>query len=368
VLAPVALLLLAGLFFSEERPSPRHCVAALVAGLLALVAVAAVGTGAGAEWDVDAAWIGWRATAVIAVVGLVAWWTRAPEHRRRGASAVLAAAFVLGLGHAVVSWRSAFGTWTVPRGEGLLASLASRPDLAPAGGAPMRVHLPLDAARHNAGMVLGTSTEAGYVAFSLDRVWTFIHEAAGVPLPRNNTFPAPEIFARPFPYDSLSLTVGAAERRFEVRRDPDPRAFLAPCAESVPTWRDAVTRIAGGHDVHRCALIENARAASVPRSLAAGSASIVSFAAERVRVRVDAPGEALLVLSEAWYPGWRATVDGRDVPVLPANAWMRAAVVPAGAREVVFEFRSRLLGPGALVTALGLAALALALRRGDATS
>jgi uncharacterized membrane protein YfhO len=77
---------------------------------------------------------------------------------------------------------------------------------------------------------------------------------------------------------------------------------------------------------------------------------------------MDAPRDALVVLAEAWYPGWRARADGRDVPCLPVNAWMRAAAVPAGTREVVFYYRSRLLWPGAALSVLGLLAAAWARR------
>jgi hypothetical protein len=214
------------------------------------------------------------------------------------------------------------------------------------------VLVPLSAARYNAGMALGYSSPAGYVGVAPERVWTFIHEAIGVPPPLHNTGPSPEIFSRPLPYGTMSLAVGfdRATQRFVMARAPDARAYLAPCAQQVPTWRDAVRLVAAGHDVHRCALLEGGLGPAAP--LASGTAVVSAFAPERVTVDVDAAGPALLVLGEAWYPGWQARVDGGRVEAVPVNAWMRAAPVPAGRHQVVFNFRSRLLAAGALVSAL----------------
>ncbi len=50
---------------------------------------------------------------------------------------------------------------------------------------------------------------------------------------------------------------------------------------------------------------------------------------------ISSPTPAYLVLSEVWYPGWRATVNGVETPVLRANYALRAVEVPAG--EVTVE-------------------------------
>ena len=46
-----------------------------------------------------------------------------------------------------------------------------------------------------------------------------------------------------------------------------------------------------------------------------------------------------LVVSQVHYPGWQASVDGRDVAVEPYNGVLQAIAVPAGAREVELTFR-----------------------------
>jgi hypothetical protein len=48
--------------------------------------------------------------------------------------------------------------------------------------------------------------------------------------------------------------------------------------------------------------------------------------------------EALLVVTDAWYPGWRATVNGRPAPIAEVNAFQRGIRVPAGESSVVMRY------------------------------
>ena len=64
-------------------------------------------------------------------------------------------------------------------------------------------------------------------------------------------------------------------------------------------------------------------------------------AKNRVTVRIrDAQG-GWLVLHEQWARGWRAEVDGTEIPVLRADHVYRAVLLPAGSGpgEHVVEFR-----------------------------
>ncbi|MEG1585477.1 MAG: YfhO family protein, partial [Bacteroidales bacterium] len=47
----------------------------------------------------------------------------------------------------------------------------------------------------------------------------------------------------------------------------------------------------------------------------------------------------LAVFSEIYYPGWTATIDGKDAQIIRADYVLRALRIPAGTHEVVFTFR-----------------------------
>lgn len=70
------------------------------------------------------------------------------------------------------------------------------------------------------------------------------------------------------------------------------------------------------------------------------------------RVKSDAP--ALLVLTDLYYPGWEAQVNGDDAAILEAYDFCRAVEVPEGESVVVFEFRPTGWTVGLLGLALGL--------------
>jgi uncharacterized membrane protein YfhO len=81
-------------------------------------------------------------------------------------------------------------------------------------------------------------------------------------------------------------------------------------------------------------------------------------------LEVWSSGRTLLVMSDAHYPGWTATVDDRPVPIRRANFALRAIPIPSGRHVVRFEYRplSVLLGTilsGVTIVGL-LAAVAIA--------
>ena len=65
---------------------------------------------------------------------------------------------------------------------------------------------------------------------------------------------------------------------------------------------------------------------------------IVAYEPDRVVVEVEAAAPAFLILSDLYYPGWHAAVDGQRAPLLKANYLMRAVPVPAGRHVVEFTY------------------------------
>lgn len=65
---------------------------------------------------------------------------------------------------------------------------------------------------------------------------------------------------------------------------------------------------------------------------------VVSFAADRVVVRIDAPARGVVVLNEKMFPGWHAAVDDSDSPGFRANYLLRAVVVEPGAHTITWTY------------------------------
>jgi hypothetical protein len=72
-------------------------------------------------------------------------------------------------------------------------------------------------------------------------------------------------------------------------------------------------------------------------------------------LETEAPRPTVLAVSQAWYPGWEARVNGAPVPVLRAWGALQAVALPAGKHRVELHLRSRRLGMGLGLAVLGLA-------------
>jgi len=78
------------------------------------------------------------------------------------------------------------------------------------------------------------------------------------------------------------------------------------------------------------------------------------FTRNRVRLRLRAPRPGLVYCSEADAPGWVATVNGAESPILPANYGFRAVAVPEGDVVVELSYLPPLLRFGLSVSAAAL--------------
>jgi len=77
-------------------------------------------------------------------------------------------------------------------------------------------------------------------------------------------------------------------------------------------------------------------------------------------VEVDADRDALLVLSYAWQPGWKASVDGHEVEVVRTNGLVLGIPVASGRHDVHVWFEPPGVRLGALITVQSFAILVLA--------
>jgi len=143
-----------------------------------------------------------------------------------------------------------------------------------------------------------------------------------------------------------------------------PRAFLVHAYETTPDSL-ALRRVQSqDFDASRTALLdpEHARALTLEfsgRPSGAGQPSSVRWIqheVNRLALEVETPEPALLIISDNYYPAWRATVDGEDTPVLRADYTLRAVQVPAGRHEVLLEYHSPLLQASVWTTILSVLA------------
>lgn len=134
-----------------------------------------------------------------------------------------------------------------------------------------------------------------------------------------------------------------------------PRAYLVG-EVVVPSGDNALLAalFSPGTDLRRVAFVEHPEQSFRGNTDAVGAAEIVRYEANEVRILVKANNEAVLVLSDTWYPGWYAKVNGKPAEVLRANYAFRAVRVPNGASTVVFSYQPISVRAGMWVSGIAL--------------
>jgi len=85
---------------------------------------------------------------------------------------------------------------------------------------------------------------------------------------------------------------------------------------------------------------------------------ISNYRPTHVEIQSKSSVPAILLLTDSYYPGWRATIDGIPTEILRANYTFRAVVIPPGIRQVSFRYAPTSFNIGAVISGTSLIALA----------
>jgi hypothetical protein len=135
-----------------------------------------------------------------------------------------------------------------------------------------------------------------------------------------------------------------------------PRSMLVFSASPVVDDATALARLSdGSFDPNREVLLAGP-ASGLSSSLLGQPIEPDTQTPGHWRAHVNVPASGYLLQRESWYPGWRARVDGDEVPVERADVLFRAVPLSPGEHDVEVYFESDSFRRGALVSLLGLLA------------
>lgn len=106
-------------------------------------------------------------------------------------------------------------------------------------------------------------------------------------------------------------------------------------------------------DLSRKAILEEPPQLSV-NNKGIGNIRVISYAPEHVELRGETNENGVLVLSDNYYPGWKAFIDGKEVSILRANYTFRAVAVPKGNHTIVFRYHPLSFYLGLYVSGAGV--------------
>jgi hypothetical protein len=88
---------------------------------------------------------------------------------------------------------------------------------------------------------------------------------------------------------------------------------------------------------------------------ATDSVETVHYDPTSIEFRVQSNGRGMLVLSEVYYPGWEAYVNGQTAPIYRVNGFMRGVTIPDGNSTVFFRYRPLTVRIGGVLSFAALA-------------
>ncbi len=139
-----------------------------------------------------------------------------------------------------------------------------------------------------------------------------------------------------------------------------PRAFAVASARRVPDLATAQNMLlTPGINLRRTAIIE-APEGSLPDSILKPGHDdfrpihIASYTSTLISLNTDFDQPELAILTDAFYPGWTASVDGRQAAIYRVDTIARGVIVPAGKHQVVLSYYPAELSQSLLISAVSL--------------
>jgi len=82
---------------------------------------------------------------------------------------------------------------------------------------------------------------------------------------------------------------------------------------------------------------------------------ILSLSANKVIINTDSNSSSLLVLTDAYYSGWHAFVDGKETHIYRGDGLVRTVLIPAGNHTIEFSYmpKSFVIGLSVSLTTAG---------------
>ena len=140
-----------------------------------------------------------------------------------------------------------------------------------------------------------------------------------------------------------------------------PRAYMVYQYDVIPDAQEALqTMVHGTFDFRRRAILSAEPSGEVPLTQSGGSKNpenqveFIEYTPDRVQIHVTSEAPGLLVMSDTFYPGWKASVDEKAVPILRANAAYRSLAMPAGSHEILLTYEPISFKVGSVLSLLSL--------------
>lgn len=164
-----------------------------------------------------------------------------------------------------------------------------------------------------------------------------------------------------FPGDSFALAWEDGLWRIWENKRALPRVWVAPGAKWFTDDQAMVNALySPDTDLRQTVLLEGTNAGQPltgKPDVSSASATITKYEPQKVELSVSTPAPSYVVLTDTYFPGWKAFVDDKQTKILRANYTFRAVAVSAGSHAIRYVYDPLSFRVGIAVSAVGIVGL-----------
>ena len=156
--------------------------------------------------------------------------------------------------------------------------------------------------------------------------------------------------------EDVEVFTGVSGRKVFLRADAFPRSWIVHRAEKAASRASINEAVEGNLSSFASRALMTGEPPALESCPGPDSAEYARPRADMVVVRAKVGCKGLLVVSDTFFPGWKAEVDGNPADLVEVNGAMRGVVVPAGEHTITMKYRPVSVYLGAFLTLTGIVA------------
>jgi hypothetical protein len=228
--------------------------------------------------------------------------------------------------------------------EGIAGFLQTRPE-------PVRIHISQEAIPYNFGDWHGIDQRQGYLASVTRNVFDLV-----IGRPEAHPLLAVNYVIGKAPESPAQTEAFSDASGLKVYKDSSafPRIWTVHAAVTADDQSSINQQFSKGPDHWRNTAFVSGASPKLESCAAKDSAVMEVKDTQTIRIRAEMGCTGMLILSDAFFPGWRATVDGKSTQIYRAYEALRGVVVPTGTHVISMSYRPVSFYLGLALTVLGL--------------
>lgn len=141
-----------------------------------------------------------------------------------------------------------------------------------------------------------------------------------------------------YPASTFPLIMEDSAYRILENKDAYPRAFLVTNYVVENNLQKTLTALFSKYSNPRQTVVLEQKPSFSQFSATEKNLSIVSYTPNVITLQSQTNGNTLLFLSDSFFPGWQATIDGKTTQILRADLAFRAIALPKGNHMIIFSY------------------------------